>query len=98
MKAEHISIALTLEQIPNVGASTASLLREAGIVTPGELVGVDPVWLYDKICQLTRRTHDQRLLCILFAATDFAKGNAPQHWSRFQAETVQASIRSGSKQ
>lgn len=84
MKAEHISITLTLEQIPNVGATTANLLREAGISTPDELKSVDPSWLYDKICQLTRKTQDKRLLCILYSAADFAQGNAPRHWSEFR--------------
>lgn len=92
MKAEHISIALTLEQIPNVGATTASLLRDAGIATPAELGDIDPTWLYSKICQLTRKTHDRRLLYILYAAVDFAKGNAPRHWSEYRADAEQVPV------
>jgi len=83
MKAEHISIALELEQIPNVGAKTARLLNDIGICKPTDLIGKDSYLLYDKICQITQHTHDPRLLDILLAAANFVAGNPPVHWSEF---------------
>ncbi len=85
MKAEHISIALELEQIPNVGDKTARLLRQAGIHKPAELAAMDAYHLYDKICQITRVTQSPQLLDVLLAAVDFANGGAPRHWSGYTA-------------
>ncbi len=78
MKAEHISIAHKLEDIPHVGVKTATLLREAGVTEPADLSDTDALWLYNKICSITRRTHGLRLLDILLAATDFANGSSPK--------------------
>lgn len=86
MKAEHISIASRLEDIPNVGPVSAGLLRVCGIEKPAELRDADPMFLYDKICQLTRKTHPPRLLDVLMSAVSFANGSAPQHWSSFSHE------------
>ena len=86
MKAEHISIAHELEQIPNLGSKTANLLRSIGIVKPADLVNEEAYGLYDKICQITRKTHDLRLLDILLSATDFAQGGSPRHWSEYSAQ------------
>lgn len=83
MKAEHISIASKLEDIPNVGKVCAGLLRVCGIEKPDQLKDADPLFLYDKICQLTRKTHPVRLLDVLISAVSFANGRAPQHWSEF---------------
>ncbi len=78
MKAEHISIAHKLEDIPHVGLKTATLLREAGVTKPAELSGMDALWLYNKICSITRKNHGLRLLDTLLAATDFAAGSSPK--------------------
>ncbi len=78
MKAEHISIALRLEDIPHIGSKVASLLREAGIEEPLELQNQDAVWLYNKICSITRQNHNLQLLDRLLAAIDFASGGAPR--------------------
>lgn len=86
MKAEHISIALELEQLPNVGRKTASLLRDIGVTSPSDLAGKNSYLLYDKICQVTRQSQDIRLLDILLSAADFVQGNSPQHWSEFSEQ------------
>ena len=86
MKAEHISIASRLEDIPNVGPACAGLLRVCGIQKPQELRDADPLFLYDKICQLTRKTHPFRLLDVLLSAVSFANGDAPRHWSSFSSQ------------
>lgn len=86
MKAEHISIASKLEDIPNVGPVCAGLIRVCGIEKPDELRDADPLYLYDKICQLTRKTHPVKLLDVLMSAVSFANGRAPQHWSEFSQQ------------
>lgn len=89
MKAEHISFALSLEQLPNIGRKTARLLRDVGINSPAELKEIDCYQLYDKICQVTKQTHDPRLLDILLSAADFIEGNSPKHWSYFSTQRKQ---------
>lgn len=83
MKAEHISIASKFEDMPNVGPAVASLLRDAGYSNPQELDGEDAKWLYDKICQITRTTHNPQLLDRLLSAIDFAAGNPPKSLGEF---------------
>lgn len=83
MKAEHISIASKLEDLPNIGPAVASLLRDAGIHDPLELAGQDALWLYNKICQLTRNTHSYQLLDRLLSAIDFAEGGRPRELTHF---------------
>lgn len=78
MKAEHISIALELEDIPHIGEKAAMLLRDAGFKTPADLKGQDALWIYNKICNITHQTHSLQLLDRLLAATDFADGGAPK--------------------
>lgn len=84
LKAEHISIALALEDVPNIGRSTAKLLRECGVISPADLVGVDAGFLYDKICQITRKTHNITLLDVLLSAVHFAEGHPPRHHRHFR--------------
>ena len=93
MKAEHISIALRHEDIPHIGRKVASLLREAGIHKPAELKTQDAVWLYNKICSITRQNHNLQLLDRLLAAIDFAAGSAPKplHVFSKQRESLEIS-------
>ena len=94
MKAEHISIALKLEDIPHIGRRAAALLREAGIHKPEELKGQDALWLYNKICSITASNHNLQLLDRLLAATDFADGGAPRPLRVFskQRESMQVQL------
>ncbi len=86
MKAEHISIASRLEDMPNIGPAVASLLRDAGIHEPTDMAGQDALWLYDKICQITRQTHSTQLLDRLLSAVDFADGHSPKKLEEFVAK------------
>lgn len=93
MKAEHISIAQSLEDIPHVETRTAMLLRDAGVLEPEDLRELDALWLYNKICSITRQNHGVWLLDILLAAIDFANGSSPKQLTVFskKRETVIAS-------
>lgn len=78
MKAEHISIAQELEDIPHIGEKAAALLRDAGVQKPLDLEGLDALWLYNKICSITHTTHNIQLLDRLLAAVEFASGGSPK--------------------
>jgi len=86
MKAEHISIAQRLEDVPHIGPQVASLLRDVGIQHPVQLKDQDALWLYNKICRVTRRTHSPLLLDRLLAAIDFSAGHAPKPLITFRRE------------
>ena len=86
MKAEHISIAQQLEDIPHIGPRVASLLRDVGIQKPAQLGDKDALWLYNKICRVTLHTHNPLLLDRLLAAIDFAAGHAPKPLVHFRKE------------
>ena len=77
MKARHPDDARDLEDIPNVGPSTASDLRGIGIVQPHQLVGQDPHALYRRVNAATGQRHDPCLCDCFIAAVRFMEGGGP---------------------
>ena len=57
-----------LEDIPNIGPSTAADLRQLGIITPADLRGRDRYALYDDLCRITGKRHDPCMLDTFIAA------------------------------
>jgi hypothetical protein len=47
-----------LTDLPNVGPSIAEDLRTIGIPSPLDLVGKDPLELYNRLTVLTKTRHD----------------------------------------
>ena len=75
-----------LTDLPNVGPSIAEDLRAIGIQAPGDLVGKDPVELYDRLNEITGRQHDPCVLDVFLSVTDFMNGNAAQPWWAYTQE------------
>src|SRR5262249_33783943 len=75
-----------LEEIPNVGPAVAADLRQLGIMSPGELAGLDPYALYDDLCRITGRRHDPCLLDTFIAAVRYTEGGPKKPWWKFTAE------------
>ena len=81
----------TLTDLPNVGPATAADLRLLGIERPGQLVGRDPVQLYDDLCWVTGVRHDPCVIDVLVSITAFLAGDEPNPWWAYTAQrkTVQ---------
>ncbi|WP_420239381.1 helix-hairpin-helix domain-containing protein [Telmatobacter bradus] len=71
---------IQLTDLPNVGPSLAGNLRLLGYKTPHELVGADPVTLYEALCQRAGQRHDPCVLDVFLSITDFLAGNDPRSW------------------
>ena len=76
-------LAKQLEQMPNVGPATAEDLLRVGIAGQDDLVGRDPVELYERLCQLDGVRHDPSLLDVLTAVVAYAEGGPPTPWWEF---------------
>ena len=85
-KATRARDALTLEMIPNVGASIAGDLRSIGVESPQDLVGREPHALYEALCKRTRARQDPCVLDTFIAAVRFMEGAPALPWWRYTAE------------
>ena len=72
-----------LTDLPNVGPAMASDLRLLGITRPEDLVGADPLQLYQMLCRRTGVRHDPCVLDVFMSITDFAAGGAARPWWTF---------------
>lgn len=75
-----------LEDLPNVGPATAADLRLLGVTHPGELVGRDPVALYDALCAATGVRHDPCVLDVFLSVVRYMEGAPALPWWRYTAE------------
>lgn len=75
-----------LTDLPNVGPSLARDLRLLGYQTPQALTGVNPVELYEQLCQRTGQRQDPCVLDVFLSITDFLSGNPPQPWWMYTSE------------
>ena len=75
-----------LEDIPNVGARVAGLLRRLDITAPDALVGRDPWAMYAELNARYGVRHDPCLLDTFIAATRFMAGEPARPWWHYTAE------------
>jgi hypothetical protein len=78
--------AVDLEDLPNIGKATAADLRRLGIQRPGQLIGQDPLAMYDELCRLTGARQDPCVLDVFMAAVRFMQGGPALPWWAFTAE------------
>ncbi|MEU4607150.1 helix-hairpin-helix domain-containing protein [Kribbella sp. NPDC023972] len=76
----HLSTTSNLTDLMNVGKSVAAYFERAGITRIDQLVGQDPVELYDTMCRIDNRRHDPCLLDTIMSAVDQANGNPARPW------------------
>lgn len=75
-----------LEQIPNVGPSTANDLRLIGISCPGDLAGRDPYAMYEEVCRKTGKRHDPCVIDVFISAVRFMQGEPKRPWWAYTSE------------
>jgi len=85
-KATHARLADVLEAIPNVGASIARDLRSIGIKQPQQLIGRNPLSLYQTLCDRTRTRQDPCVLDTFISAVRFMEGAPARPWWSYTAE------------
>lgn len=75
-----------LTDLPNIGPSIAEDLRVVGIHTPVDLVGKNPLELYNQLNALTGIRHDPCVLDVFMSVTDYMAGNKAQPWWAYTKE------------
>lgn len=79
-KASSRAEVVSFEQIPNVGSSIADDFRSIGMESPEQLVGHDPLKIYQAICDQSGSFHDPCVLDVVMSAVDFMNGAQPKKW------------------
>ena len=86
MKAAKARQAKVLEAIPNIGPLIARDLRSIGIKQPHDLIGRDPLSLYQALCDRTRTRQDPCVLDTFISAVRFMEGARARPWWFYTAE------------
>ncbi len=76
----------TFAQIVNVGPAIAADFELIGVATPQQLVGENPLRLYEKLLKTTGHFHDPCVLDVFMATVDYMNGNPPQTWWSFTSD------------
>ena len=86
MKCPERSTVARLEALPNIGKAMAADLRMLGIERPQDLIGKNPLDLYQLLEQCTGQRHDPCVLDTFMAAIDFMEGGAARPWWAFTTQ------------
>jgi len=72
-----------LTDLPNIGKAMAEDLALLGINIPDDLIGKDPIALYQQLCAITNAHHDPCVLDVFMSITDFMNGGPARPWWEF---------------
>lgn len=71
-----------LEDLPNVGKAMASDLRAMGIKEPFQIIGKNPLEMYDTLCKITGKRQDPCVMDVFMSIVHFMeKGESLSWWS-----------------
>lgn len=69
--------------LPNIGPAGAKDFEVLGFKEPSELVGADPLKLFEALCAATGSRQDPCVLDVLMSVTHFLDGGKPEPWWHF---------------
>lgn len=72
--------------LPNIGPAGAKDFELLGFKEPSELVGVDPLKLFEALCAATGSRQDPCVLDVLMSVTHFLDGGKSVPWWHFTAQ------------
>ncbi len=75
-----------LTDLPNIGPAMARDLRILGIERPQQLIGQDPLAMYDDLCLITEQDHDPCVIDVFMSVVRFMEGGEPRPWWEFTGE------------
>ena len=75
-----------LMDLPNVGPAMARDLKLIGINAPEQLVGKDPLKLYQSLCRKCGARQDPCVLDVFISITRFMNGDEPRPWWAYTEE------------
>jgi len=75
-----------LMDLPNVGPAMARDLKFISINAPEQLVGKDPLKLYQSLCRKRGARQDPCVLDVFISITRFMNGDEPRPWWAYTEE------------
>jgi len=75
-----------LTDLLNIGPAGAKDLLLLGYTGPHQLVGANPLQMYQDLCSKTKATHDLCVLDVFISVTRFMSGEPPLNWWEFTDE------------
>ena len=75
-----------LMDLPNVGPAMARDLKFISINAPEQLIGKDPLKLYQSLCRKSGTRQDPCVLDVFISITRFMNGDAPRPWWAYTEE------------
>ena len=69
--------------LPNIGPAGAKDFEVLGFKQPSELVGADPLKLFEALCAATGSRQDPCVLDVFMSVTHFLDGGKPEPWWHF---------------
>lgn len=82
-----------LTDLPNIGPAGAKDLLLLGYTSPHQLIGADPLRMYQDLCARTKVMHDPCVLDVFISITRFMNGDPPMNWWDFTAERKRMLLR-----
>lgn len=87
-KATHQTDRQTIvrfDEIVNIGPAMTAVFFRMGMKKPQELVGKDPLKLYQRICRVDRKFYDPCVLDVLMATVDYMNDRQPKSWWKYSS-------------
>ena len=75
-----------LTDLPNIGKTMAKEFELIGINRPEQLVGQDPLQLYERLCAACGVRQDPCVLDTFISVTRFMSGDEPRPWWAYTSE------------
>jgi len=77
---------VALTDLPNISKASAADLRLLGYEQPQDLIGADPLEMYQRLCSVTGAKHDLCVLDVFISITRFMAGDPPEVWWHYTEE------------
>ena len=74
------------DQIINVGPAMSLGFEKMGFKQPPDLIGQEPIVLYQRLCKIDDEFYDPCVLDVLMATVDYMNGNRPRQWWDYTAK------------
>src|SRR5690625_220030 len=75
--------------LPNIGPAVAADFELLGFTEPEQLLGADPLELYQSLCSASGARQDPCVLDVFMSVASFLDGNPPEPWWHFTAKRKQ---------
>ncbi len=83
MKNPNRETVSRLEDLPNIGKTSASDLHLIGVDHPKDLIGQEPFDMYEKLCDITGKKHDPCVIDVFMSVVYFMVAGESLPWWSF---------------